>query len=135
MLDGDEAQRAGAALLDRHIGDAREPLDRLADAQLMVEGKVAAGPHPPRQRHRRQEPAAGRMPILAKPGGRRGRRRKTEVDEPRRGLAPGRCGGKIEGRAEPVDQIGRHLGMRHLFAPDPRPQMRQIDFRLRLLHQ
>jgi hypothetical protein len=63
MVDGNKAEHAGAAGLHRHIGDARGPRYLIADTQSLEYFQLAAGPHPARQWHRRQEAAAGGMPI------------------------------------------------------------------------
>ena len=63
VIDGDEAERTGAAGLQLDIGDFRAARDRVADAQHVGELGLAARPHPARQRHRRQEAAPGRVAV------------------------------------------------------------------------
>jgi len=65
VLDRDEAERAGAAGLHGHVRDARTAFHLVADPQGVEKFQFAAGPHPARQRHRRQKTAAGGMAIRA----------------------------------------------------------------------
>jgi hypothetical protein len=48
-----------------HVGDGRGAGQRVADPDRRAEVEAAAGPHPPRQAHRRQEAAAARMAVGA----------------------------------------------------------------------
>ena len=61
----DEHQRAAAAGLDAHVGDGRDALDRITHPDRRMEFQLAAGPHPSRQGHRRQEATALGVAVLA----------------------------------------------------------------------
>ena len=65
VKDAHEHQRTGAPFLGRDVGDARTAGDGGADDERPVECELAAGPHAPRQRHRRQEAAALRVSVDA----------------------------------------------------------------------
>ena len=80
VVDGDEAERAGAAGLQFDIGDLGAARDRhRRRAAASSELGLAAGPHPPRQRHRRQETAARRMAVGADLCGRHDRQHVAPV--------------------------------------------------------
>ena len=87
VLDGDKTQRAGGAGLHRHVRDARGPRRFIADAQRIEKFDLAAGPHPARQRHRRQEAAARRVAVGAELRHRKHRLRQAPMRGPRRGVA------------------------------------------------
>ena len=87
VIDRDEAQRAGRAGLQIDVRDRRGALDLVADAHRLDEFQFAAGPHPARQRHRRQEAAAGRVAVLAQLRHRKHRRRQAPMRGEGRGVA------------------------------------------------
>jgi hypothetical protein len=62
---GDEDERPRARALAGDVGDQRAPRRDVADAKRPLEREPAAGPHPARQRDRRQEAAAARMAVRA----------------------------------------------------------------------
>ena len=124
VVDRDEAQRAGRAGLQVDVGNARAALHLIADAQRLDELQFAAGPHPARQRHRRQETAAGRMAVLAQLRHRKHRRRQAPMRGERRGVARLRLADLLEQRRAQTlhklrgDDVGGFLG-----AADPLPQV------------
>jgi hypothetical protein len=63
VADPDEHQRAAAPALLGTVLDRRGARHRIADAQRLVEGELAAGPHPSRQSDRGQEAAAPGMAV------------------------------------------------------------------------
>ena len=61
--DRHKAQHSRAPLLDRHTLNLRPAAHQLADANIIVEGKLPARPHPARQGHRRQKITPCRMSV------------------------------------------------------------------------
>jgi hypothetical protein len=61
--NGHEAQHSRAPLLDRHTLNLRPAAHQIADANIIVEGKLPARPHPARQGHRRQKITQCRMSV------------------------------------------------------------------------
>ena len=131
VFDRDETQHAGAAGLHRHVGNARGPLRLIADPQRLEKFQFAAGPHPARQRHRRQEAAAGGMAVLAQFRHRKHRLRQAPMHGPRRRVARLRLADLLEQRgAQALHQLrGDDVGGLGA-AADPLPQMIEIEFRL-----
>jgi hypothetical protein len=128
MFDRDETQHPGAAGLHGHVGYARGPLRLVADAQGIEEFKFAARPHPARQRHRRQETAAGGVAVLAELRGRKHRLRQAPMRGPWRRIARLRFANLLKQRRPQAhhqmrgDDVGRFGG-----AADPLPQMIEVD--------
>jgi hypothetical protein len=128
MLDRDEAQRPGSALLGHDIGDARHPPHGVPYPQLAVEGDAAAGPHPAWQRHRRQEASPFRMAVRPQRGCRRGGLRQAEMDQPRRRVAgPGRRARQVQRGLELADEVGGDDILRRILAADPAAQMVDVE--------
>src|SRR3954453_405011 len=61
--DEHEDKRPSAALLEADVCDGGCAPHRFTDPDRMVKGEATAGPHPTRQRHRRQEAAALSMAV------------------------------------------------------------------------
>jgi hypothetical protein len=120
VAHGDEHQRAGLAFASAHVGDGRGAGQHVADPDRCVELEAAAGPHPPRQAHRRQEAAAARMAVGADLVRRRLRREVDPVPERRQGIAALEAGGvAVERRRQGERRGTRRLVGDLLSASDP----------------
>ena len=102
--------------------------DLIADAQRIEKFEFAAGPHPARQRHRRQEAAAGGMAVGAELRHRKHRLRQAPMHRERRGVAGLRLADLLEQRrAQALHQLrGDDVGGLRA-AADPLPQMIEIE--------
>jgi hypothetical protein len=119
----------GRAGLHGDIRDPRRALGLIADAKRVEKFQLTARPHPPRQRHRRQEAAAGRVPV--RPEHRHRKHRLPQAPMHREwcrvafsGLADlleqCRAQAHHEMRGDDVGRLGA--------AADPLPQMIEIEF-------
>ena len=114
-----ERRVASLLLLDRL--DHRRAFDALADAQRMVKRHTAPRPQPPRQRHRRQKPAAARVAVGPQLRLARHSRRKRPMKPQRRRIALlRRLAGMIQRRVPSRDAARRDPISRRLRPPDPR---------------
>ena len=104
-------------------------VDFIADAQGLEKFDLAAGPHPARQRHRRQEAAAGRVAVGAELRHRKHRLRQAPMRGPRRGVASLGLADVLEQRrAQTLHELrGDDVGCFGA-AADPLAQMVEIEF-------
>jgi hypothetical protein len=118
VANGDEDHGPGLARLLADLEDLGLAVQGVADAWGVVKGEATARPHPPLQRHGREEPAPLGMPV----GADLFRRREREEVQPVAELGDGRSRtgvyGLAEGRGERAhrrrrDLIGRVLAPTH----------------------
>ena len=126
-----ENQITRPALLMPYIGNARDARNAFADVQGPVEFKPAAGPHPARQRNRRQKYAAAGVPVYSKLALAMPRQEIQPMPEWRQRVAEWISGSAlrifaVESGREKGGGRGRHFVFCGLRAPDPFPQVYDI---------
>ena len=111
------------------VGDEVTRTSRIADAQAIEKFQFAAGPHPARQRHRRQETAAGGMAVGAEFRHRVDRLRQAPMHGKRRRIAGSRLADLLEqGSTQALHQLrGDDVGCFRGPA-DPLTQMIEVEF-------
>ena len=131
VFDRNEAQCTGPIrVLDRDIGDPRAFAEVVARrARVSKNSSFATGPHPARQRHRRQETAAGRMAVGAKHRHREHRLRQAPMRGPGRRVAGFGFTDVLEQRRAQThhEMRGDDVGGLGALA-DPLAQMVEVEF-------
>ena len=121
----DEDERTRPSLLGNDVLDGRRPDDVVTDAQRAAEVEPTTGPHPARQRNRREEPTALGMPVGPEFGLPVHRQEVEPVPEGRqRGAGRDGLDRVVQRRVQRGDRGRCHDVGRRLRAPDPR---RQVD--------
>ncbi len=123
VIDKNETKRTAIAAFDRDVGNGRNALDFVADAQLIQIFGGAASPNATRQGNWLEEALALGMAILDDLRHRRVWCRQSPVN--RRGnLSVEACRATIQGRKQTLDNTRRDKVPRPLAAADPLAQIR-----------